>query len=433
MTLELDGTALRAADYALTGSLALTIPAGTLTGSTVLTVAPVDDTLDEPDETIEIIGNAGVGYTSTAVILLEDNDIPPARILLSVAPDRLHESDESMTGVELTATVDGNTAFSTDTEIMLELSGSAVAGVDYDAGGVTEPLVIPAGRLRATTEIAIAPLDDNLPEGVERIVIGGSSVVRVVEAQIALIDDDGDDLTVSFSHSEYRANEYGAPAEVVVTVTPAADRREAISLSVVLAGGASPDDYAGVPGEVLFEPGDESFRFSVEALPDEQYESGEHLRLRLESLSSKVALKPVPAAVVRLVEERPLEEFSGELRTVLALSARAWSDSVQSTLEERFARTRQTEAWAGWQPGYPHPPSETSGRKHERLPERPLPFPAERIVPGRLACLLAAQERTPQHGPDRSSPVPQQDPRKAQRLEARHLGRGQHSSLFRSP
>ncbi|MYA98378.1 hypothetical protein F4X90_01680, partial [Candidatus Poribacteria bacterium] len=362
VVLELHGTARRTIDYNVTGPLSLQVPAGSLTGSASLTFAPIDDTLDEPEETIELIGNAGFGYTSTAVILLEDNDIPPARIFLSAVPDTLQEADPSNTGVTLTATVDGNTAFSTDTPVELDLAGTAVPAVDYDVGGLADPLIIPAGRLTASREITIAPIDDTLPEGVESIIISGNSVVRVVEAEISLIDDDGEDLTISFSRSEYDANEYGAPAEVVVTVTPTADRPEALSLSVVLAGGAGPDDYSGVPDEVVFRPGDDSFTFSVEALPDDHYESGEAIRLRLATLSTKVTLAPIPAATVRLIERRPLEEFSGELRTVLALSARAWSDSIQSTLEERFSRARQTEQWGGWQPDYqePSPPPVTT-------------------------------------------------------------------------
>jgi len=362
VVLELNGTARRTIDYNVTGPLRLQLPAGSLTGSASLTFAPIDDTLDEPEETIELIGNAGFGYTSTAVILLEDNDIPPARIFLSVTPNTLQEADPSNIGVTLTATVDGNTAFSTNTEVELELAGTAVPAVDYDVGGLADPLVIPAGRLTASREITIAPIDDTLPEGVESIIVSGTSVVRVVEAEISLIDDDGEDLRISFSRAEYDANEYGAPAQVVITVTPTADRPEAISLSVLLAGGAGPDDYAGVPDEVVFRPGDDSFTFSVEALPDDHYESGESIRLRLATLSSKVTLAPIPASTVRLIERRPLEEFSGELRTVLALSARAWSDSIQSTLEERFGRARQTEEWGGWQPDYqePSPPLVTT-------------------------------------------------------------------------
>ena len=381
VALEFAGTAVRGADYTVAGASAFALPAGQVSASATLTLIPIDDSLDEPDETIEIIGNAGLGRTGPAVILLEDNDIPPARIFLSVAPDTLQEADPSNTGVTLTATVDGNTAFSSDTEVLLDLAGTAVPAVDYDVGGLAAPLVIPAGRLTASREITIAPLDDTLPEGVEHIVISGTSVVRVVQAEIALIDDDGEDLTVSFSRADYAANEYGSPARVVVTVTPAADRREAISLSVVLAGGAGPDDYAGVPGEVVFRPGDDSVTFSVEALPDDRYESGEAIRLRLATVSTRVALEPIPSTTVRLIERRSLQDFSGELQTVLALSARAWSGSIQSTLEERFSRARQTAEWVGWQPDYQEfsrPVSPLPATTRLRSPSSL----ADRVIPG---------------------------------------------------
>ena len=83
ISLEFGGTAIRARDYSLSGPFTFTIPAGDTSASTSITIIPVDDTLDEPDETLEIAGNAGVGYTSTAVVLIIDNDIPPARIQLT--------------------------------------------------------------------------------------------------------------------------------------------------------------------------------------------------------------------------------------------------------------------------------------------------------------------------------------------------------------
>ena len=378
--LELGGTAARGEDYEVAGSLSLRIPAGSVSAATRLSLTAVDDRLVEPEETIEIAGNAGVGYTSTAVVVIEDNDIPPARIRLTATPARLLENADAPTLVTVRATVDGDTAFSRDTEVALELSGTAVKAVDYDVGGDLL-LVIPAGELSGSARLNVTPIDDDLPEGIEHIVFTGTSVVRVVEAAIVLIDDDGEDLAVSFSRAEYAANEYGAPAEVVIRVTPAADRREVVSLSLVLVGGAGADDYSGVPAEVVFAPGQEAFSFTVEALPDEEYESGESLRLSLATLSTKVALEPIPAATVRLIEKRSLEEFSGEFRTVLALSARAWSDSVQSTLEERFGRTRQTEEWAGWQPGYEQPAPKSSAGDNAAV-ATPLPFPADRVIPG---------------------------------------------------
>ena len=92
ISLEFGGTAIRARDYSLSGPFTFTIPAGDTSASTSITIIPVDDTLDEPDETLEIAGNAGVGYTSTAVVLIIDNDIPPARIQLTAIPMTLAET-----------------------------------------------------------------------------------------------------------------------------------------------------------------------------------------------------------------------------------------------------------------------------------------------------------------------------------------------------
>ena len=392
ISLEFAGTARRAVDYTLAGPFTFTLRAGNVSASTSLTITPIDDTLDEPDETLEIAGNAGVGYTSTAVVLIVDNDIPPARIQLTVAPMSLAETAPA-TRVLLEARVEGNTAFSTDTDIALALEGSAVATVDYDIGGINDPLILPAGRLSVTRELNLTPVDDPHPEGAEQIVITGTTVVRVLPASITLLDNDGADLTVSFTRVEYAANEYGPPAIVTVTVTPAADRREVIDLTFSHLGGVTVEDYRGIPDQIVFEPGDEATTFSVEALSDQVYESGERIRLRLGSLSTQVSFHPLAAATILLVEQRSTEEFSTETRTVLALSSRAWSDSVQSALEERFARTRQTEEWGSWQPDYQEPPTANDG------PHSPALFPqpsdhADRIIPGNwLAAWRQKNER----------------------------------------
>ena len=380
ISLEFGGTAIPAKDYSLHGSLTFTIPAGDMSASTSIIIIPVDDTLDEPDETLEIAGNAAVGYTSTAVVLIIDNDIPPARIQLTAIPTTLSETAPA-TRVLLEARVEGDTAFSTDTEIALALEGTAIASVDYDVGGINDPLILPAGRLSVTRELNITPIDDPHPEGTEKIVITGMTIVRILPATIALLDDDGADLTISFSHSEYTANEYGSPATVVVTVSPPADRREVIGLTFSHLGDITPDDYRGIPNEIAFEPGDEAFSFTVEALPDQAYESGERIRLRLDSPSTKVSFQPLATATVLFVEQRPTDDFSTEARTVLALSSRAWSDSVQMALEERFARARQTEEWGNWQPDYQEP---RNPKTHPGSPafSRQRSAHADRIVPG---------------------------------------------------
>ena len=171
-------------------------------------------------------------------------------------------------------------------------------------------MILPAGRLSVTRELNITPIDDPHPEGTEQIVITGTTVVRILPATITLLDDDGADLTISFSHSEYIANEYGSPATVVVTVSPPTDRREVIGLTFSHLGNITPDDYRGIPNEIAFEPGDEAFSFTVEALPDQAYESGERIRLRLDSPSTKVSFQPLATATVLFVEQRPTDDFS---------------------------------------------------------------------------------------------------------------------------
>ena len=130
IALEFGGTATKESDYSVEAE-SLTLTAGETSVST--TVRAVDDTMTDPDETIEIVAKLDrqqIGDTRTVTIA--DDETAATRITLSVNPAAVAE-DAGGTDVTVTATLNG-AAQSTDIGVTVSVaSGTALAGTDFAA------------------------------------------------------------------------------------------------------------------------------------------------------------------------------------------------------------------------------------------------------------------------------------------------------------
>ena len=124
VNLTYTGTATNATDYS--GAASITISAGSLTGTTAITA--IDDTIDEPLETIIIdIGSVSGGTengTQQVSINLVDNDEP--QISLSSNVNSISENEEESV---ITATLTNTKSF--DVTVPFTLSGTATLDSDY--------------------------------------------------------------------------------------------------------------------------------------------------------------------------------------------------------------------------------------------------------------------------------------------------------------
>ena len=134
------GTA-QAADFNAVLPFDLRIPANAEDGTADFTLTPVNDLIDEPDETVTVDGSptGGLDVTETTVTI-EDNDAPPTVTL--VLSDEDHSISEGETS-QVTATL--NHPSSEDTEV--EVSAAAVSpAVDDDFTLSGTSLTILAGE-----------------------------------------------------------------------------------------------------------------------------------------------------------------------------------------------------------------------------------------------------------------------------------------------
>ena len=174
IALEFGGTATKESDYSVEAE-SLTLTAGETSVST--TVRAVDDTMTDPDETIEIVAKLDrqqIGDTRTVTIA--DDETAATRITLSVNPAAVAE-DAGATDITVTGTLNG-AAQSTAVEIEVSVaSGTATADTDFTA--VTSfALKIDANETTGTATFRFTPTNDSLAEETETVKVTGPATLR---------------------------------------------------------------------------------------------------------------------------------------------------------------------------------------------------------------------------------------------------------------
>ena len=214
---------------------------------------------------------------------------------------------------------------------------------EWDAQEGTGTLTFQAEETEQILRIAANHDGDGDDETVElgfgelpEIVMAGEPAV----ATVTLEDKGLVELKVSFGQTEYQIRE-GQQADIEVTVSPAADRRVEVPLVVAPKGGATDEDYSGVPSKVVFEEGESQGTISVAVRADEVNDPGEGIVLSLGELPEAVRAGEIPETTVNFTQQRTAEQFSQTLEVMLAVMARTMGESAQTAIEGRFERHRQ--------------------------------------------------------------------------------------------
>ena len=191
-------TATAGIDYRLGGDLAvIAIPAGSFHGEAMVTIIPLQDTLYEGDETVAVRGiNVDPGLPINGVLLtVQDDDPAPTTITLSVDPGTLSESVGS-TLAKVTATLDGSSTLTGDTQIRLRLNG----GESARRAPLNGQLVVPAGQRTASSQVLLTDLNDDVDDADETLELGGTADnpdLTVKAAQLIITDDDTAGITIA--------------------------------------------------------------------------------------------------------------------------------------------------------------------------------------------------------------------------------------------
>ena len=168
-------------------NFSIVLPAQALTANSTLTITPVNNLLDEANETITL-ASSSPEVTGPATVNLVDDDPTPS-ITLYATPAAISEADGA-TQVTITAGWDGQVAFPTDQIIPLSITGSGTdAAVDFTS--VTNlDLRIAAGANSGNATFTLTPIDDSEDEVDEVITISSENSLVSTSATITLNDDD---------------------------------------------------------------------------------------------------------------------------------------------------------------------------------------------------------------------------------------------------
>ena len=178
VVVALSGTATSGTDYTVAPDPVptITIIAGDLSATGTVTLDPVQDDLTETGgETVVVGGTAashGTMFTLTGTTLTISD--PPLTVTLTTSVDRFVETDGE-TDVVLTATL--SSTLSTTTTVVITLGGTATGGgTDYTVDPDPVPSIsISAGERSGTVTVEVDPVQDDVTEGDETVVVAGTA------------------------------------------------------------------------------------------------------------------------------------------------------------------------------------------------------------------------------------------------------------------
>ena len=216
---------------------------------------------------------------------------------------------------------------------------------DYTVSGLTDgTLSFAPGDLSKTFMIAANEDTDSDDETIELgfgTLPEGVSQGETATATLTIVDADLPELAVSFARAEHTIAEGGDPASINVNISPAADRRVEVPLVVTPQGGATSQDYGGVPASIVFEVGATVVTFQVTAPADQEDDPGKSIVLGFGDLPEAVSEGDPSETTVKFTQQRSAEQFSASLKILLAVTARSVGDSAQTAIQSRFQHKRQ--------------------------------------------------------------------------------------------
>ena len=300
-------------DYSLS---ATTLTFGPTDMEKTFTFTATQDTVDDDGESVKLtFGSAlpdGVtaGTTPETTVSINDDDVPSVTVSFDSATYPVDEGDTVTVTVTLSAAPEREVVVPIDTT-----DEDGASSADYSLSETSVTFGLTDIEKTFTFTATQDTVDDDgesvkltfgsaLPAGVSR----GS----VPETTVSINDDDVPSVTVSFGSATYPVDEGGS---VTVTVTLDADpeRTVVVPLSTTDQGGASGDDYSGVPANVTFNTGETLKTFTFLATDDSVDDDGESVELSFGSVLPDGVSQGTPKeTVVSIIDDETVMEVSFE-------------------------------------------------------------------------------------------------------------------------
>ena len=168
--------AIRDVDYTANLGGEVTIAAGDLQGTTMLSLTPLDNALVDGNKYLGVQASAAEasGGKAQTDIKIADDETRSTSISLSVTPHTVSEGDDER-NLTVTATLDGK-VLGEAINVIISVDPASAATRDVDYNLQFDPkLVIPAGSTSGSVTLRIDPTADNEDEGNETITLNGAT------------------------------------------------------------------------------------------------------------------------------------------------------------------------------------------------------------------------------------------------------------------
>ena len=253
----------------------------------------------------------------------DDDSIDQVPLLESVRVRFTNAATAIPEGGTVTVVVSLTEALTQDVTIPLTRTNQAGAG-DADYSGVPASLAFGSGDTQQS--FTFSATVDSEDEDEEQVVLGfgtlpeGVAQGTVSHATITILDVP----SVSFGASDYSATEGGEDAMVTVQLSEALAADLTVPLTAEGGGGATPEDWSGVPSEVTFSAGDTSKTFTVVAVDDTVEDDDEMVHLGFGSLPSGFNAGPIASATVTLMNDEVMDSCVGSKIWCATITLEGW-------------------------------------------------------------------------------------------------------------
>ena len=323
------GTATPGSDYMPLSGVA-TIPTGS--SSVSVKVIPLDDDVQEADETVQITltgtsdPGAPVGNPATASLLIRDDDSngddddddngddddddgDPEVVVSVVASDETASETSSNSGAFLVRRVSGSSRAFT---VNYAVSGSASPGDDYSA--LSGSVSLGSGQSEASIAVNV-PGDDSVFEGDETV------TVRLLEDEDDIsVSGGGATVTILDSPHSVTASRVSNASENPIGVgqirASLGARNESganLTVEYSVAGTATPgSDYQALSGSAVIPTGSSSVSIDVTPLDDDLEETDETVEVTLTGTSDSRAPVGTPASASLTIADDESSDDGGD-------------------------------------------------------------------------------------------------------------------------
>ncbi len=277
--------------YTSVNEITLTIPAGAVSGNAEFDITPENNNLHQPDEIVTISSSSALVLNTTDLTLAND-DAAPTGIFLSAQPTLISE-DAGPTKVTITATVQGETRYSTEQKIILTITDDGdPTSVAYTS--VNEvALTIAAGAASANAVFDIAPENDNVYQPNGTVTISSSSTLVLNTIDLTLENDDVAPPGIVLSTQPTSISEDAGPTSIKVTATVQGETtyatEQAITITVSSSGQINAVDFDAIPDFAITIPAkSKSASTIIELVPENDQEDEQDETITFSSTNSLV-------------------------------------------------------------------------------------------------------------------------------------------------